>query len=303
MSDSSPEPRLQSEIWREFYENAWQARLAYLSRLIEEGETDPLRCLQLLFALERKHSLHMDVGTRKVTWDRLPMDRSKLLPSGVETSRVASGLGRFVEVPAYTNSSIPEFLVDFIDERGPFDAVIELGCGIGRRIIELYYYGIPKDTKLFGGEMTQSGVAAARQLAALKPDIQAEFFQFDHVKPCLNPIKERGFGNVLVFTSHSLEQVAYLPQTFFEEVAGCTGKVTCVHLEPFGFQVKCDSDQARAQRAGFEKNQWNQNLHEAAALAEKNGVIKREWISIGNFLSTDYLNSTSILIWRNKAHD
>jgi SAM-dependent methyltransferase len=301
MTDGTAEPKLQSDLWREFYENAWQARLTYLTQLIEEGETDPLRCLQRLFALERKHSLHMDVATRQVTWDRLPVDRNKLLPSGVETSRVASGLGKFVEVPAYTNSSIPEFLVDFIHERGPFDAVIELGCGIGRRIIELHYYGAPRDTKLFGGEMTQSGVATAQRLAALNPNIQAEFFPFDHVKPDLAPIRQRGFGNVLVFTSHSIEQVAYLPQEFFQEVAGCARQVTCVHLEPFGFQAKCDSDQARAQRAGFEKNQWNQNLFAAAAIAEQKGVITREWVSIGNFLSTDYLNSTSILIWRSRA--
>ena len=76
-------------------------------------------------------------------------------------------------------------LIDIIDETGPYDSIVELGCGYGRNLIEIFYKGGPTDVRYFGGEFTQSGVEIASKLAAATPKINAKFFHFNHLEPSL----------------------------------------------------------------------------------------------------------------------
>lgn len=290
----------QLEFWRDFYELAWQQRLEFISDLIEGGERNPLRCLRLLDAMERRYSLIMDRSSKTISWVKQTVDPQKRLPSGCENVRTAAFMGKFITLPPYTYSNLSAFLVDFINEReAGFDAILELGSGIGKRVIELYYEGGPTGIPIFGGELTTSGVELARKLVALEPAIQAEFFNFDHTKPDLSTFKARGFKNVLVYTAHSLEQVNKVPLDFFRVVAGCAERVTCVHLEPFGFQISDASEASRRQCKFFSRHAWNVNLVALSDQAQSEGIIHREWASCDSFVSTDTINQTSLMVWRN----
>jgi hypothetical protein len=291
----------QNQTWRDFYEKAWEGRLQFIENLIDSGETNPIRILGILKKFQRKNDFFIDNDSGSPGFIKTDFGGEALLPSGLPVQRIAAVNGQQIIIPSYTESNLNQFIVDIVDERGPFDAIVELGCGWGERLLEIYYGGLSSDVALYGGELTQSGIALSRRLAALDPTIKAEFFQFDHLNPDISFIRDKGLGRVLVFTCHSLEQVNEIPLLFFKEVSSCARNVTCLHLEPFGFQLRCNTKATIKHREFFEKHGWNTNLAAQAERAEQVGFLQREWVSLDNFISTDGVNMTSLMLWTNPS--
>jgi len=288
----------QKEDWRTFYELGWGLRLAFLEQLLDGGEYSIPRCLGRLAQHERRYHYGLEADGTAHFVPKIP-GNTPVLPTGEPACRSVAFNGQHHVLPSYTYSDLASVIVDFATVRGPFDAIIELGCGIGTRLFLSYYSGLPQGVPLFGGELTASGRAAASRLAALDPRIDVRFFPFDHLAPDLSLIRAAGFQKVLVYTCHSLEQVREVPVRFFAELAGCAPSVTALHLEPFGFQIDDHTPASRAQKKMFDEFGWNANLVAAAAAAEAAGLIRREWVSVNNFLSTDDVNQTSVMIWTN----
>jgi hypothetical protein len=92
-----------------------------------------------------------------------------------------------------------------------------------------------------------------------------------------------------------------VPQSLFESIAALAPRVTCLHLEPFGFQSRPAGALAQEHRRVFERQGWNLNLHAAAEAAEKAGIIKRTAVIPDIFMSTDVLNMTSLMVWTNET--
>ena len=44
-------------------------------------------------------------------------------------------------VPFHSSFNFYDMLIDIIDETGPYDSIVELGCGYGRNLIEIFYRG------------------------------------------------------------------------------------------------------------------------------------------------------------------
>jgi hypothetical protein len=119
------------------------------------------------------------------------------------------------------------------------DCIVELGCGYGRNLVELFFNGGPK-IPYFGGELTETGRAIGDALASLSKEQTLSFHPFDHVSPDLSWMPR--CNRALIYTVHSIEQVYKIDTTFFECIAGSAEHVTGLHLEPFGFQVNPDLD-------------------------------------------------------------
>ena len=285
----------QDSQWRTFYEDAWECRRQLLEDWIAAGETDPLRLINRLDRMENKYDLKW-IADAQVDFQLIETAPANRLPSGSPLNHLACYRNDGFKVSCYTWSNLPWFLADMIDETGPYDAVVELGCGHGGNLLRLYYAGAAANIPLWGGELTLSGQSMARNLAALNPAIPATFFHFDHLAPDLSPLGK--LGRVLVFTCHSIEQVENLPQRFFDVVALAGKHVTCVHLEPFGFQIVVDTPIAKNQAEIFKSRNWNQNLAAASVEAERRGVIKRTFLTHNEFLKQSG-NPTSVLIWDN----
>ena len=283
----------QSAFWRSGYDLLWAARADFAAKLIEAGETDPQR---VIASMER-WEMHYSPGTDGVRWqwDKNAGNESGQLPSGVPASRDSVFNGQRLVVSAYTFANLTYFLADLFDASGPFDAVIELGCGFGRNLFRLRAAGLPRGVRYFGGELSESALALGRRLAALDASLSIAFFRFDHLAPDLAPLGS--IERALVFTCHSLEQVTEIPQSFFAAIAGCARRVTCAHLEPFGFQVRAMTVPQQDQRRFIEERGWNRNLHAAAEQAERAGIIKRTFLAPDVFLSTDAVSPTSLLVW------
>jgi SAM-dependent methyltransferase len=261
--------------------------------LIAEGETSIPRLLRRFAAYERKHRvIATEANSRfeRTTWPK----EQEIGPAGVPLLRATSFRGKMALVPFHAVDDAADFIVDYIDEAGPFDAIIELGCGYGRNLFNIFYGGGPQDARYYGGELTESGVALGREIAALDPAMNARFFPFDYLEPvfAIEPIER-----ALVFTVHSIEQVCKVDAQLFAAIAGLARRVDCVHLEPFGFQLAELGPASREHRDQAVENNWNLNFAAALQEAQQSHGLRISCLITEMSLPADPRNPTSLAIW------
>lgn len=284
----------QNSAWRQFYEDAWAARAAFLRSKIAAGENNPYRLVKLLQAHERKHQIVHD--GEHYRYERLPFPKEvRDCPGGVPVLRHSSFRGQPIAVPYHATDNLHNFIVDFIDESGPFDCIVELGCGYGRNLFEIFYNGGPRQARYFGGELTESGVALAQELAALAPEMDATFFRFDYLNPDFSALPR--VDRALVFTMHSIEQVRRIEPSLFDAIAGAARHVTCIHLEPFGFQLADLGPMSKKHREFMVENDWNLNFGEALVRARDEFAINIKYVATEIYLPMHAENPTSLAIW------
>lgn len=283
----------QEPRWRSFYEGAWSIRASYLRGLIAAGESNIPRLLRRFDAFERKHRV-------KANGDGLRFERTvwpkeqEVGPAGVPLLRASSFRGNHALIPFHATDNLADFIVDYIDEKGPFDAIIELGCGYGRNLFSIFYGGGPQDARYYGGELTESGVAIAHEIAALDPAMKASFFPFDYLDPALAIAPAE---RALVFTVHSIEQVCQIDARLFGVIAAAARRVDCIHFEPFGFQLAELGPASREHRTQAIENNWNVNFAAALQEARQAQGLQISCLITELSLPIDPHNPTSLAIW------
>lgn len=291
----------QRDLWRRFYRKQWEVRREFFARKIGEGEDNVARLIGLLDKFERKHVFEQTHTIRdgqhliSVSPVRATFDE-ELTPAGLPPFRKSSLRGQQINIPTHTPDGYVPFIADVIDEVGPVDAVVELGCGYGRNLFGLYHAGGPRGVPYFGGELSEDGVAVGNRLGGLIPDLDISLHPFDHLSPDLSFLPR--VEHLFVFTVHSLEQVENIGQEFFRAIAAAAPRVTVVHLEPFGYQVQDLGPITIEQRRVFEGNRWNRNLWSAMEQAQNAGIIQVTFAALELFFPADYTNPTSLALWR-----
>lgn len=216
-------------------------------------------------------------------------------PHGKPILKQLPVLDQYLNVPFYKD--VIEFLLDFIDQDN-FDAIVELGSGMGTNLIEMFYRGGPRDIPYYAAEFTESGTRMARNLASHCPEMKFRCFRFDYNAPDLSAVEEK--RKVLFFTHHSIEQVQDISVDLIETIAGHAENVVCIHLEPFGWQLAdFDGPPSRDQAEQCTKKGWNRNLFVTLRSATEAGVIQPTFMA-KNVMGGEYANPTSISIWQNK---
>lgn len=207
---------IQVEFWREFYEKAWEFRMAFIDELIKEGETCPYRIVQRFANLESRFETESNYGNMR--WKKKEFDPShgELLPTGLPVLERAIIRGNYVSRPQYTNENFPRLIIDVIDQDS-YDCVVELGSGYGKTLIELYYNGAPKTLKYIGAELTESGCETMRKLFALMPDEIMEARKFDFLDPDFSFL--RPYKRVLFYTAYAIQQVQEIPLRLIEAMS------------------------------------------------------------------------------------
>jgi hypothetical protein len=298
----------QQDYWRKFYEYQWGARRDFLANLIKDGEKSGFRAIKLLEAVERKNifmqkTLMYENGDIELISAGLNSSVSyyegkDALPCGTPAFKKSSLRGHELFIPYHAKTEYLDFLIDFIDARGPFDAIVELGCGFAHNLIGLHYHGGPTGIPYRGGEITDSGRDLAMMLAKLEPEIDLAIFPFDHLRPDLSSLPK--VERLFVFTSHTIEQVEAIDLRLIETIAQAAPSVCVVHLEPFGFQAANLGPVSQAHAEMMEKNKWNRNLYAVLREAEAKGMIKLDFVATEIFLPTNPKNPTSLAVWRNR---
>lgn len=172
--------------------------------------------------------------------------------------------------------------------------IVELGAGWGHNLLEIYLRGGPSRATFIAAELTASGRRAAARLAALQPDLDLRTAAFDFGDPVLNDLPRA--GRAVVFTSHAIEQVPAVSGALFDAIRSLAPAVTCLHFEPFGWQLPARSDDDERRREYAEQHDYNRNFIEVINDEVQHGRIDLHR-TMPNLVGANPLNPTSLLVW------
>ena len=281
--------------WQDFYEKAWAFRAKFLESQLESG-ANALQAIKELEKKERGYTLGVNDTTGEVLYMKKEIsdDEPHIKDTNIALYSKRGFNGNIIILPKHTSYDFRTLLIDLIDATGPYDAIIELGCGYGRNLFEIFYGGGPRDAKYIGGEFTKSGVEIAQKLAKKASKMKTEFFHFNHLEPKL-PFK-KPFKRAFVFTCHSIEQVMQINENWFDEVVKAGEFVRGAHLEPFGFQLKNSGPLSDMHKDSMIQNSWNINFAEVLRQALERKIIKDEQIFLEMGVTPD-VNVGSLAFW------
>ena len=158
-----------------------------------------------------------------------------------------------------------------------FDVIIELGSGWGRNIFHYLksYPNIFNDLNIISGEYTKGGCDTQEYIKkTFFPDAKLQIFEFDYYNSdiFLNYIKKHNFKNCLILTFWSIEQITYLDEKFFENLFNISDKLTCINIEPVGWQI--DEKSLMKENITGYRNYYNKNLFPLLKKYEKENKLK-----------------------------
>ena len=281
--------------WQDFYEKAWAFRAKFLESELQSG-ANALQAIKELEKKERGYTLGVNDTTGEVLYMKKEIsdDEPHIKDTNIALYSKRGFNGNIIILPKHISYDFITLLIDLIDATGPYDAIIELGCGYGRNLFEIFYGGGPRDAKYIGGEFTKSGIEIAQKLAKKAPKMKTEFFHFNHLEPKL-PFK-KPFKRAFVFTCHSIEQVMQINENWFDEVVKAGEFVRGAHLEPFGFQLKNSGPLSDMHKDFMIQNSWNINFVEVLRQAVERKIVKDEQIFLEMGVTPD-VNVGSLAFW------
>lgn len=281
--------------WQNFYEKAWAFRAKFLEEQLESG-ANTLQAIKELEKKERGYTLVVNNTTGEVLYMKKEIsdDEPHIKDTNIALYSKRGFNGNIIILPKHTSYNFITLLIDLIDATGPYDAIIELGCGYGGNLFEIFYGGGPREAKYIGGEFTKSGIEIAQKLAKKAPKMKTEFFHFNHLEPKL-PFK-KPFKRAFVFTCHSIEQVMQINENWFDEVIKAGEFVRGAHLEPFGFQLKNSGPLSDMHKDFMIQNSWNINFVEVLRQAVERKIVKDEQIFLEMGVTPD-TNVGSLAFW------
>ena len=281
--------------WQDFYEKAWAFRAKFLESQLQSG-ANALQAIKELEKKERGYTLGVNDTTGEVLYMKKEIgdDEPHIKDTNIALYSKRGFNGNIIILPKHTSYDFTTLLIDLIDATGPYDAIIELGCGYGGNLFEIFYGGGPREAKYIGGEFTKSGVEIAQKLAKKAPKMKTEFFHFNHLEPKL-PFK-KPFKRAFVFTCHSIEQVMQINENWFDEVVKAGEFVRGAHIEPFGFQLKNSGPLSDMHKDFMIQNSWNINFVEVLRQAVERKIVKDEQIFLEMGVTPD-INVGSLAFW------
>ena len=281
--------------WQDFYEKAWAFRAKFLESELQSG-ANALQAIKELEKKERGYTLGVNDTTGEVLYMKkeISEDEPHIKDTNIALYSKRGFNGNIIILPKHTSYDFTTLLIDLIDATGPYDAIIELGCGYGGNLFEIFYGGGPREAKYIGGEFTKSGIEIAQKLAKKAPKMKTEFFHFNHLEPKL-PFK-KPFKRAFVFTCHGIEQVMQINENWFDEVVKAGEFVRGAHLEPFGFQLKNSGPLSDMHKDFMIQNSWNINFAEVLRQALERKIIKDEQIFLEMGVTPD-VNVGSLAFW------
>ncbi|WP_133170172.1 hypothetical protein [Kumtagia ephedrae] len=216
-------------------EKGWKSVLTVAKRFLKDRPNDHLS--SLLVELRELNISRKDPGRYYVVKDIVKNIGGEIL--GNEGKDLGDGFyypdvrnGKY----ALGHISQIRYLSQLI--RRDTTGIMELGSGWSSNLFQLFIaHGATRSKKLiyYGGEYTREGQICARYIAGTEPNMAYRAFNFDFRDPDVTFLK-RQKGHILLFTSHSIEQVDAINPILFSQLKEIANEVTVVHFEPVGWQ-------------------------------------------------------------------
>jgi len=178
------------------------------------------------------------------------------------------------------------------------DTIVELGAGWGLNLLDLYLAGGPPFARYRALELSNSGRACATRLAALEPALDFRADYFNYFEPDYRTIERS--PHALVFSSHSVEQVPHMPRAAIEGTLALGERVTGVHFEPIGWQIREQRGMPPAQLGATiehaEHANYNRDFWSVLVALERDGRIKINTAE-PDLLGHKTKNALSYVVW------
>lgn len=212
--------------------------------------------------------------------------------------------GTEVPVPYQaSNQIVRDWIADtVISQTAGVDAIIETGSGWGYNLFNIWLRGGP-NVPYHAFEYTDAGresALAVRKAAENGPHLNVH--PFNYYEADFSAIKGR-YDHVLVYSSHSIEQIGMLPESYPESVLSIAKKVTCIHFEPIGWQFAAENNHPirdYGQLAYSQKHNYNKNLWELLKKYQAQGRLVIDETSADTMCVKAY-NGTSVIRWHSLA--
>ena len=174
-------------------------------------------------------------------------------------------------------------------------AVIDLGCGWGRSLFEVWLCGGPRAAGYHAMDFTQAGLDCVSALAALEPNMPIRTARFDFGKPDFSSLP-RPLKHAVVFTVSSVHQMPLVDLEAYRPILDIAEQVDCLHFEQIGWQIEPRA-QADGDRDYALRNDYNRNLWQVLSELSKQGAIELANVKPDLF-GTQALYPLSFVHWR-----
>ncbi|OAN50832.1 hypothetical protein A6A04_17175 [Paramagnetospirillum marisnigri] len=253
--------------WERYYDLAWRARAEAFEQL-DAGSPSLARLLALFDDHERRFSLaaSLDNSDEPAYEPVKGFDPDPL--AGLD--RLDTKLIRGIPTPVspYLRFDVSRLLADLARGR---DCIVELGSGYGRQLFEIWLQGGPSDARYLGAEPSAAGRDLQRRLAEREPGLTLSGHAFTFTDPDLSFVGEA--KDSLVFTCWAAYAVPSVHPDFFKRLAALPGAVTCVFIEPIGYQVPGSKAHVEASD-GAARHGFNSNFYGLFQQAMADGLME-----------------------------
>ena len=118
--------------WQDFYEKAWAFRAKFLESQLESG-ANALQAIKELEKKERGYTLGVNDTTGEVLYMKKEIsdDEPHIKDTNIALYSKRGFNGNIIILPKHISYDFITLLIDLIDATGPYDAIIEFGCGYG----------------------------------------------------------------------------------------------------------------------------------------------------------------------------
>ena len=287
--------------WRTFYEKAGRHDLAKFEQILAAGETDPLRAIRLYQAWQESIRRAYDPDTDTFSFTPQVYDESiPRLPTGRPVYFRSSMLGEEIKLPYYMRRDVARFVLDFIAFNNlNVDTIVELGSGYGANLFELHYAGCPRGIELHSAEPAPDLRRVTDLLVTLDPAVRIATHPFDFRDPDLGFLTGR--DSILFFTHMSVMFVPEIGEAAFLAMMATAPRVTCIHLEPVGWQLAAGQYAASVgQRQVALQKMFNQDLIPVLQGLHNAGRLQVTGIYKDVMCDRDRAHTLSVAVWQSR---
>jgi len=299
----------QDDFWVDYYDKGYERELELLDDVMKVAGGNAYRAMRIHLNRLGRYDRYFasTVSDGQLVVDRYelnkrpPRKKRSDLPTGVPVFGESSIVGQITRTSSYMDQGcqIPMFLVDYLIEHESIEAVVELGSGVGEKLIGLYYHGSPRNIRLYGAESSLFGREMMQRFVDVDKDLDVSIHPFDLRRPDLSFVEEK--GHVLYFTSWSIMFVQNLGPDVFRSMVASADRVTGIHFEPCGFQIATvDYPVSRIQENEAHSKAWNIDLVPMLEGLHNEGLIELEYLAKDVMMGGGISHALTIAIWHKR---
>ena len=286
------------EWWTDFYVEGSKHELAKVREIVEGGETNLYRAINLFQLWELTHKRQYEDGPGTLFYVKQEFKYAdSFFPTGKPILTSTFLGGKMLKLPSYSKKHLGRFILDYLEHEGlAVDTIVELSAGWGRFLFDLYFNGSPSDIALISGEVSSEARQITEVLCDLDPAIPITAHDFDFYRPNLDFLKDT--DSVLFFTHMAVMFIRELQREAILKMANSAKRVRCIHFEPVGFQVSAGQYMAAKMQgvvAGFKG--FNQNLITLLEELHNENLITVRGLFKDIIVDVDRTHAISVVIW------